>query len=107
MMTEDMVEAARNNKWDRVTAMEESRRNALAECFHSPIPEDYTELFSEALAAMLHLNEELIAVNWLLLIRFASSIASGSLSNAVRVPLAVISPKIFREWQPLPYVQSM
>lgn len=62
MMTEDMVEAARNNEWDKVTKMEERRRNALAECFRSPVPEEHTELFSAALAAMLHLNEELIAL---------------------------------------------
>jgi hypothetical protein len=60
VMTEEMLESARNDQWDDVTEMEELRRQALSECFGAPIPEEYSELFTEALAAMLHMNEELI-----------------------------------------------
>ena len=62
VMTEEMLEAARNDQWDDVTEMEERRRQALSECFGAPIPEEYSELFTEALAAMLHMNEELISL---------------------------------------------
>ena len=62
VMTEEMLESARNDQWDDVTKMEERRRQALSECFGAPIPEEHSELFTEALAAMLHMNEELIAI---------------------------------------------
>ena len=62
VMTEKMLESARNDHWDDVTEMEERRREALSECFGTPIPEEYSELFTEALAAMLHMNEELISL---------------------------------------------
>ena len=61
-MTEEMLESARNDQWDDVTEMEERRRQALSECFSAPIPEEHSELFTEALAAMLHMNEELISL---------------------------------------------
>ena len=62
VMTEEMLESARNDQWDDVTEMEERRRQALSECFGAPIPEEHSELFTEALAAMLHMNEELVAL---------------------------------------------
>ena len=62
VMTEEMLESARNDQWDDVTEMEERRRQALNECFGAPIPEEHSELFTEALAAMLHMNEELISL---------------------------------------------
>lgn len=62
VMTEEMLESARNDQWDDVTEMEERRRQALSECFGAPIPEEHSQLFTEALAAMLHMNEELIAL---------------------------------------------
>ena len=62
VMTEEMLEFARNDHWDDVTVMEERRRQALSECFSDPIPEEHADLFTEALAAMLHMNEELIAL---------------------------------------------
>ncbi|MDC0507458.1 flagellar protein FliT [Luminiphilus sp.] len=62
VMTEDMLEQARNNHWEEVTRLEEQRREALNVCFSSDIPVDQANIFSEALAAMLHMNEELIAL---------------------------------------------
>jgi hypothetical protein len=62
VMTEEMLESARNDQWDDVTEMEERRRQALSECFDAPIPEEHSELFTQALAAMLHMNEELISL---------------------------------------------
>jgi hypothetical protein len=62
MMTEGMLEQARNNQWEEVTRLEEQRREALNVCFSSDIPVEQTKIFSEALAVMLHMNEELIAL---------------------------------------------
>lgn len=62
LMTENMLSLARDDSWDAVTALEEQRREALAVCFASPIPPSQAEVFSEALAAMLHMNEEMIGL---------------------------------------------
>jgi hypothetical protein len=62
LMSEDMVALAKNDEWDRVTELEELRRQALAQCFESPVALEHSALFSEALAAMLHLNEEVISL---------------------------------------------
>ena len=62
LMTENMLSLAREDSWDAVTNLEEQRREVLAACFASPIPPSQSEIFSEALAAMLHMNEEMIAL---------------------------------------------
>lgn len=62
LMTEEMLTCAKSNAWDAVTELEEKRRIALATCFSTPVPIGQSELFSEALAAMLHMNEELISL---------------------------------------------
>lgn len=62
LMTQEMLELARNEDWSKVTNLEEERRKLLATCFASPIPEEQSELFSEALAAMLQMNEEMIGL---------------------------------------------
>jgi hypothetical protein len=61
-MTENMLSLARDNSWDAVTDLEGHRKEALAACFASPIPPSQSEIFSEALAAMLHMNEEMIGL---------------------------------------------
>ena len=61
LVTEKMLLLARDGSWDEVTALESKRQTLLADCFSSPIESKNTELFSEALAAMLNMNEELIA----------------------------------------------
>jgi hypothetical protein len=62
LMTQEMLELARDEDWSKVTDLEEERRNLLATCFASPIPEEQSQLFSEALAAMLQMNEEMIGL---------------------------------------------
>ena len=62
LMTENMLSLARDDSWDAVTVLEEQRREALATCFASPISPSQSEVFSEALAAMLHMNEEMIGL---------------------------------------------
>jgi len=62
LMTENMLSLARDDSWDAVTDLEGHRREALAACFATPIPPSQSEIFSEALAAMLHMNEEMIGL---------------------------------------------
>ena len=62
LITENMLSLAREDSWDAVTDLEEQRREVLAACFASPIPPSQSEIFSEALAAMLHMNEEMIGL---------------------------------------------
>ena len=62
LATDDMLKAAREGRWDRVSEVEAMRRKRLDRCFAQPIMPENSELFSEAIAVMLHLNEELVAV---------------------------------------------
>lgn len=62
LLTEKMLEEARRDAWDTVTELEEERRGALNACFSEPIPLNQEDLFSQALAAMLHMNEEMIGL---------------------------------------------
>ena len=62
MRTHRMLEAARAGDWDVVTASEKKRSQLIRDCFAEPVHAANSELFSEALAAMLHMNEELVAL---------------------------------------------
>lgn len=62
MRTHRMLEAARSGDWDVVTVSEKKRSQLLRDCFAEPLHPANSELFSEALAAMLHMNEELVAL---------------------------------------------
>lgn len=62
VMTEKMVACARNDAWEEVTELESERRQILEHCFSTSIANDKSDLFSEALAAMLQMNEEVISL---------------------------------------------
>lgn len=62
MMTKQMLDIARGDDWHQVASMESERRELLNECFATAVSPEHSEIFSEALAAMLHLNEELVAL---------------------------------------------
>ncbi len=59
-LTRDMLERAHEGDWDSVTLMERERREGLAQCFAEPMNAEFGELVAEALAVILHLNEELM-----------------------------------------------
>ena len=61
-LTNDMVGYAKQGHWDKVAALEEERRDELNECFAYKITDKDSFLMSEALATVLHLNEELMSV---------------------------------------------
>jgi hypothetical protein len=42
--------------------MENKRSQLIKQCFSAPVSEENSALFSEALAIMLHMNEELVAL---------------------------------------------
>lgn len=60
--TRSMLEHANAGEWDQVSELERARRGELTLCFSEPVAAQYSELVSEALAVMLHLNEELMAL---------------------------------------------
>ena len=60
--TSRMLEAARSDDWPLVTAMENKRSQLVKQCFSEPVVAENSELFSEALAIMLNMNEELVAL---------------------------------------------
>jgi hypothetical protein len=62
LATDEMLREAREANWGRVTDLEASRKKRLALCFAKPMLPENSQLFSEALAVMLHLNEELVSL---------------------------------------------
>ena len=60
--TSRMLVAAQSGDWALVTAMENKRSQLIKQCFSEPVSEENNALFSEALAIMLHMNEELVAL---------------------------------------------
>lgn len=61
LQTQEMLELARAGDWETVAQRERARREELRQCFEEPPPAAHGELVAEALAALLHLNEELMA----------------------------------------------
>ena len=61
-LTKDMLSLARAGDWDEVAELELIRRDALGQCFDRPILDHDSSLIAEALAVILHLNEELMSV---------------------------------------------
>ncbi|MDA8678181.1 flagellar protein FliT [Luminiphilus sp.] len=59
--TRNMLSLADDSQWDAVADLELLRREDLRQCFEIPVNGDQSELVSEALAVLLHLNEELTA----------------------------------------------
>lgn len=57
--TRNMLVLAEQEAWDAVADLEVLRREDLKRCFEIPMQEDKGELVAEALAVLLHLNEEL------------------------------------------------
>ena len=60
LSTDEMLKAAQNGNWDRASKLECSRRKRLDRCSAQTMAPESSELFSEAIAVMLHLTEELV-----------------------------------------------
>ena len=60
-LTRQMLDHADKGEWEEVTEIEQERRDDLVACFSRPVPSENTELVAEAMATLLHLNEELMA----------------------------------------------
>jgi hypothetical protein len=60
-MTRKMVECADAGDWESVADIEKARRDDLKLCFSQAIPLAESDVVAEALAVLLHLNEELMA----------------------------------------------
>ena len=62
LITQEMLERAREDDWDAVAERERERRDDLRRCFAEATPAEHGELVAEALAGLLQLNEELMAL---------------------------------------------
>ena len=62
LLTERMLTLAKLGDWDQVSDSERCRQTLLNDCFESEVQPHNSQLFSEAIAAMLHMNEELMAL---------------------------------------------
>ena len=61
-LTRDMLHNAREGNWSAVSDRELLRRDVLKRCFDSAVTADDSEVIAEALAVILHLNEELVSL---------------------------------------------
>lgn len=59
-LTKDMLEHADAGEWGKVADIEQQRREDLVACFADARPSGEPELVAQAMAALLHLNEELM-----------------------------------------------
>ena len=59
--TRTMLELSGQEQWDAVADLEKLRREDLVRCFEIPVSGEQGELLAEALAVLLHLNEELMS----------------------------------------------
>ena len=60
-LTKQMLVHADNGEWEQVAEQELGRRDDLAACFSDMAAAADAELIAEAMAALLHLNEELMS----------------------------------------------
>lgn len=61
-ITKKMLTFAQQDDWEQVAECELERRDDLSQCFSDTLPAADAELVAEAMAALLHLNEELMAL---------------------------------------------
>jgi len=61
-LTQTMLCAAQAGDWIEVSEGELQRRGLLEGGFSTPVDPELSEIFAEALATMLHMNEELVAL---------------------------------------------
>ena len=60
-LTRQMLVHAERGEWEQVAEQEVARREDLTACFSDSVPAADTELMAQAMAALLHLNEELMS----------------------------------------------
>ena len=61
-ITQEMLANAQQDNWNAVADLEMRRRESLQLCFQSAVVESESEAIAEALAVILHLNEELLTL---------------------------------------------
>ena len=79
-VTQEMLASGQLNDWNAVADKELTRRGLLEQCFDSPVSEQNSDSVAEALAVILHLNEELL--NLLLQAKQASLVETNNHSKS-------------------------
>ena len=59
-LSEKMVECAQQKDWDSLDRLESRRRVELEDCFSGKTEERESPLIAEAIATLVHLNEQLV-----------------------------------------------
>lgn len=61
-LTEEMLVMAQAGQWQQVKQLEKKRRDHIDRCLSRPVEAGDMELFSDALGALLTLNDRLVSV---------------------------------------------
>lgn len=61
-LTKDMLACAKREDWDEVGRLDADRKRDLEVCFSEPVLRGESPVIAEAIAALLHLNEELMSL---------------------------------------------
>lgn len=62
LCSEHMLGRAREGGWEEVEALERERRADLQDCFANALDVDDSDAVREAVAALMHINEQLVAL---------------------------------------------
>lgn len=62
VLSKEMLACARREEWQEVSRLEVARKDDLQACFSRPLESGDSPVVAEAVAALLHLNEEIAAL---------------------------------------------
>lgn len=62
LLTEKMLASAKSGDWGQVAETERCRRALLDDCFKVNVADAESNVIAEAIAVLLHLNEELVSL---------------------------------------------
>lgn len=62
VVSKEMLNCARADDWDEVSRLDASRKDDLQICFSQEVPLNDSPVVAEAVAALLHLNEEIMSL---------------------------------------------
>lgn len=62
MISKEMLNSARDDDWDEVSRLDAARKTDLQLCFSQETPSNDSPVVAEAIAALLHINEEIMAL---------------------------------------------
>lgn len=58
-LSQDMLELARDNAWERVAELEAQRRTLVMQCFHAPTEKQDSDIVAAVIREILSINQQL------------------------------------------------